>query len=225
VRRPRRFVAFLVKHRAGVLLAGLLLFILTFPIAETSGRSVVALDAGIVALTTLVVGTLRRHEAWFWPVVASGSVVLGLLVLDKAGLRVGLAPIAASIVLFNALSSMVLLAFVMDRSAVTADKIFAAVAAYILIALTFAGMFFWVERQWEGSFLVNLASEPDGRLDWFDLFYFSVTVLTSTGFGEITPMADLARSLVVIEQVVGVMYVAFLVARLANLYPGPRQPP
>ena len=48
--------------------------------------------------------------------------------------------------------------------------------------------------------------------------YFSFTVLTSTGFGEITPVTKMARAVIVIEQVLGVMYVAFLVARLANLY-------
>jgi Na+/citrate or Na+/malate symporter len=53
--------------------------------------------------------------------------------------------------------------------------------------------------------------------------YFSFTVLTSTGFGEITPATNMARSLIVIEQVLGVMYVAFLVARLVNLYGRDRQ--
>ena len=48
----------------------------------------------------------------------------------------------------------------------------------------------------------------------------SFTVLTSTGFGEITPATRMARSLIIIEQVLGVMYVAFLIARLANLYRG-----
>lgn len=48
--------------------------------------------------------------------------------------------------------------------------------------------------------------------------YFSFTVLTSSGFGEITPVTRMARALIVIEQVLGVMYVAFLIARLANLY-------
>ncbi len=52
--------------------------------------------------------------------------------------------------------------------------------------------------------------------------YFSFTVLTSTGFGEITPATPMARSLIVIEQVLGVMYVAFLIARLANLYGSPK---
>ena len=51
-----------------------------------------------------------------------------------------------------------------------------------------------------------------------NLMYFSFTVLTSTGFGEITPASPLARALVVLEQVLGVMYVAFLIARLANMY-------
>ena len=59
---------------------------------------------------------------------------------------------------------------------------------------------------------------PDERLDWATMMYFSVTVLTSTGFGEITPVTGMARALIVIEQVLGVMYVAFLVARLAKLY-------
>ena len=48
--------------------------------------------------------------------------------------------------------------------------------------------------------------------------YFSFTVLTSTGFGEITPATPMARALIVVEQVPGVMYVAFLIARLANMY-------
>jgi hypothetical protein len=60
-------------------------------------------------------------------------------------------------------------------------------------------------------------------LSWVELMYFSFTVLTSTGFGEITPATSMARSLIVIEQIVGVMYVAFLIARLANLYGNERR--
>jgi Na+/citrate or Na+/malate symporter len=68
-----------------------------------------------------------------------------------------------------------------------------------------------------------VAHGPDGRLNWSDLMYFSFTVLTSTGFGEITPATPFARALIIIEQVLGVMYVAFLVARLANMYGGEKR--
>ena len=91
-------------------------------------------------------------------------------------------------------------------------------AAYVLIAFTFSSLFGLLQIVQPTAFNVSLANEPDGHLAWVDLMYFSFTVLTSTGFGEITPATPMARSLVVIEQVLGVMYVAFLIARLANLY-------
>ncbi len=54
---------------------------------------------------------------------------------------------------------------------------------------------------------------PTSGLEWAAMMYFSFTVLTSTGFGEITPVTGMARALIVVEQVLGVMYVAFLIAR------------
>jgi len=63
----------------------------------------------------------------------------------------------------------------------------------------------------------------EGQMSWVQMMYFSFTVLTTTGFGEITPATNMARSLIVIEQVLGVMYVAFLIARLVNLYGRDRQ--
>jgi hypothetical protein len=40
--------------------------------------------------------------------------------------------------------------------------------------------------------------------------YFSFTCLTSVGFGEITPANDHARSLVMIQQMIGVLYFALV---------------
>ena len=49
--------------------------------------------------------------------------------------------------------------------------------------------------------------------------YFSFTVITSTGFGDIAPLSRQARSLCVLEQVSGALFVAILIARLAGVYP------
>jgi Ion channel len=81
-----------------------------------------------------------------------------------------------------------------------------------------ASLFSLLQQFQPDAFYVNTVNEPDGRLGWSAMMYFSFTVLTSTGFGEITPVSHMARSLIVLEQVLGVMYVAFLVARLANLW-------
>ena len=47
-----------------------------------------------------------------------------------------------------------------------------------------------------------------------------MTTLTSTGYGEITPVAPAARALAQLQQVVGVLFVAILIARLTGRYRG-----
>jgi hypothetical protein len=120
--------------------------------------------------------------------------------------------------LFTGVVTVALLRYVLDPHLINTDKVFGAVAAYVLIAISFACLFLAMQYVQDKAFHINEVNDIDGKLGWSDAMYFSFTVLTSTGFGEITPVTDMARSLIVIEQVMGVMYVAFLVARLANLY-------
>jgi hypothetical protein len=49
-----------------------------------------------------------------------------------------------------------------------------------------------------------------------------MTVLTSTGFGDITPLTRQARGMCMMEQITGSLFVAILIARLAGIYP-PRE--
>ncbi len=50
--------------------------------------------------------------------------------------------------------------------------------------------------------------------------YFSYTTLTTTGYGEILPVHALARTMVIIEQLIGVLYPVVLIGRLVSLVAG-----
>jgi hypothetical protein len=50
------------------------------------------------------------------------------------------------------------------------------------------------------------------------LIYYSLTTLTTTGYGDILPVSPWARSLANAEMVIGVLYLAILMARLVSLY-------
>ena len=50
-----------------------------------------------------------------------------------------------------------------------------------------------------------------------ELLFLSFTVLTSTGLSDVTPVKAFARSLVMIEQLAGLAYVAMVVSRLVGL--------
>jgi hypothetical protein len=50
-----------------------------------------------------------------------------------------------------------------------------------------------------------------------ELLFLSFTTLTSTGLSDVVPVLAQARSIVMIEQVAGLMYVAFVISRLVGL--------
>jgi hypothetical protein len=50
-----------------------------------------------------------------------------------------------------------------------------------------------------------------------NFIYYSFVCLTTTGFGDIAPMSEGARSLSVMESVFGQLYMAILIARLVSL--------
>jgi hypothetical protein len=74
-----------------------------------------------------------------------------------------------------------------------------------LLVLTFAATYVVVDHNSPGSF-----SEALSRLD---AAYFSVTVLATVGFGDITPLTEAARSLVMAQMLVDLAFVG-LVAKV-----------
>jgi len=71
-----------------------------------------------------------------------------------------------------------------------------------LLVVLFAATYFTVAAQQPGAF-----SEPLNRTDGL---YFTVTVFTTVGFGDITPVTQLARVLVTIQMLVGVLTVGVI---------------
>jgi len=109
-----------------------------------------------------------------------------------------------------------LLRYVFQRDVMTTDKLFGAAAAYLMIGICWAYIYALVGYFHPDAFAVYGAAAP---LSFADDVYFSFTVLTSTGFGDITPLIRQARGLCVVEQIMGTLFLAVLIARLAGVYP------
>ena len=112
-----------------------------------------------------------------------------------------------------------LLRYVFQPRIMTQDKLFGAAAAYLMIGVLWAYLYAIVGYFFPQSYVV--LGQP-GRLIYADALYLSMTVLTSTGFGDVVPLTRQARGICMIEQVTGALYVAILIARLAGVYP-PRE--
>lgn len=101
---------------------------------------------------------------------------------------------------------------------VTIHRIQGAVAAYLLLSILFAGAYSLLEFLHPGSFQIPTAHDPvDGQMNRA-FYYFSVVTLTTTGFGDITPVSPFARTLTMMEALIGQLYPAILIARLVSLH-------
>jgi hypothetical protein len=109
-----------------------------------------------------------------------------------------------------------MLRYVFRPEVMTADKLFGAAAAYLMIGSFWATLYALTNLFYPGSF-VGLGDSRNADLT--DFLYFSYTVLTSTGFGDIVPKTRQARAVCNVEQLTGALYVAILIARLAGVYP------
>jgi hypothetical protein len=78
------------------------------------------------------------------------------------------------------------------------------VLVYILIAVAF-------------GYCADNSVIGDTTVTRSEIFYLSFVTLTTTGYGDIVPMHPLARSLCNVEAIIGQLYPATLLARLATL--------
>jgi len=112
-----------------------------------------------------------------------------------------------------------LMRYVFQPRIMTQDKLFGAAATYLIIGVLWAYFYAIVGFFYPQSYMI--VGQP-GRLVYADALYLSITVLTSTGFGDITPLTRAARGVCMVEQMTGALFVAILIARLAGVYP-PRE--
>jgi hypothetical protein len=100
---------------------------------------------------------------------------------------------------------------------VTHHRIQGAVVLYLCIAVAFAALYEIVLTLIPNS--ISGVAPRGSYLVWGrGLVYYSLTTLTSTGFGDIIPTHPLARSLSNLEAVMGQLFPATLLTRIVTLH-------
>jgi len=127
------------------------------------------------------------------------------LYLDSAAWLIG--GLALSVVVARA---------VFTPGRITYHHVIGAVLLYLSIGLVFVALYGFVALSVSDAF-TNLAKDQGDFAIAGNLIYFSFVTLTTTGYGDITPLHPYARSLANVEAIVGQIYPATLLARLVTL--------
>ena len=112
------------------------------------------------------------------------------------------------------LATLTSLRHALGRGVVNAERILAALDAYLLAGLLFGVAYWTLDRVWPGSF-GGTATGPFGLSRGI---YFSFVTIATLGYGDVVPLSEPARGLAIVEGVSGQLYLVVLVARLVSLY-------
>ena len=161
-----------------------------YTISHKKGHVIVGMLLAIVMLSS-------RWLQYFYPNI--GILAIGMI----AG------------ALFIALVIANLLVLMVKSEEVNLEIIYAAILLYLLAALLWAFVYTVIELVDPASFNIDL-SHPQGYLLEFQ--YFSFVTITTLGYGDITPVTEVAKAITALEAVVGQLYLVVAVAWLVGMY-------
>ena len=204
------------EHDTGlsVVLALLILLVFVLPPITSEGEWTPLMDVAFALLLLAGVAGLSLRPAV--------RALLFVLTLAAMFARWGSSPAQAATALSSlvclGLMAIVVLARAFRGGPVNVHRIQGAVAAYLLLGLAWASAYELVALLAPGAYTSAQTVAQHPRWGWI---YFSFVTLTTVGYGDVTPVHPVARSLAMMEALTGQLYPAILLARLVSLHAQP----
>jgi hypothetical protein len=204
------------REPSAILLAAQLVGLLVYPAMEGNdvGRSLFSVF-GILILG-LVVLSVRSSPGLTWVAIILGAPATILLLIQAVTRDDALLPYSSALeAVLYFYAAYALIRYMLADHEITRDELFAVGATFTLVAWAFAYTFTVWQAIEPESF--TAAVDPHGDRSWMELLFLSFTTLSSTGLSDVVPIKPFARSLVMLEQLAGVAYIAMVVSRLVGL--------
>lgn len=208
----------LTNHKYTHLLLTLLLLFVAYAVV---GEMAAEITLSLILLTAivLIVRTfyLQKRAFYFYIVIAGLAFIsdcIYILFTQSSYHRLIPALMADSIYIgFLILSIILMLRKLFESTKVTIDTIVGGICVFLLIGdlwfLFYSGIYL---------FYPDAFTYVGGRIQTFDLLYFSFTTLTTVGYGDVTPVSQLAKVVANFEAIIGVIYPAIFISRLVGGY-------
>ena len=190
-----------------------------FVVAPLENLRILGAGAIDVLFTLLLIcGVLALHPGRILRVlvVVLVSIAIGLrwmAVWHPMAWIVGAGSLLAAVTL--GCFAAIVLTRVFETGPVTRHRIHGAVCAYLLFGLTWAAAYAFIGEAFPQAFNVasgaGLSDQPASRF-----VYFSFVTLTTVGYGDITAVHPLARTLVVAEALTGQLFPAIIIGGLVS---------
>src|SRR6202167_1487060 len=119
---------------------------------------------------------------------------------------------------FDIVIIVVIFRHVFAREQAKSETIFGALCVYLLVGFSFASIYGMVATFQPYAFYLDPRTNLHVVPDRFDFIYYSFATMTSLGAAGMTAVSPQARSASILEAILGVLYLAVLIARLMGAY-------
>ena len=212
----RHQFAVIARHPSAVLLVVQLAGVLLYPFTEQTLAGRVTFEAFGALVLALAIWSVRETPGPTWIAIGLAVAASALSISDVVRHSPGqLFASTALHAVFYFWAAVNLMIYMLADVDITTDELFAVGATFTLLAWAFAYVFSVVQQLQPGSFLTSFSPVPNRA--WTELLFLSFTNLSSTGISDIVPVTPVSRSVVMIEQIAGLGYVALFVSRLVGL--------
>jgi uncharacterized membrane protein len=212
-------------HKFFLLFIFLLATLLFYPYAETSrfGYYMFRILASAAILLTVYASNFRRGILILALLLAIPAVYQRLQFPRANPNTFSTINITLSFI-FDVLMVVAIVRHVFSKEQANSETIFGALCVYLLVGFTFASVYGMVAKLQPNAFYLDPTTNIHKVPDRFDFIYYSFGTMTSLGAAGITAVSAEARSVSVVQTILGVLYLAVLVARLMGVYrPNPRR--
>jgi len=209
-------------HKFFVLFVYLLLALVFYPNLINSGYGYLVFrivgSAGI--LLTVYAISLRRTMLIAGLLLAVPALLHRMLLFEADA---GLFPLLGIVLsfAFDVFVVVVIFRRVFNREQPNSETVFGALCIYLLVGFSFASAYAMVATLAPRAFYLDPLTNAHAVPDRFDFVYYSFATMTSVGAAGITAVSNQARALSITEAILGVLYLAVLIARLMGAYRHP----
>jgi hypothetical protein len=206
-------------HRFLLLFVFLLATLILFPYAEAKhvGGYAFRVIGSIAIIVSVYAAKIHRSMLIFAIVLAIPALLERILLPDINGTSFFLLNILLALV-FDVLIVVLIFRHVFAAERPTSETIFGALCVYLLIGFSFASVYSLVAALQPNAFYLDPSTNLHSVPNRFDFIYYSFGVVTSLGAAGITPVSPEARSFSILEAIVGILYLAVLIAGLIAAY-------
>ena len=194
----------------------------------------------LLVVATYVIASLTRYTGWSAVAISAVGCASAAVAFGSSGVRVravrvavGLAVLSTALAVVAALGGAdqflaasaliemllligatgVVLRAVLTEPTVSFRTILGAISVYMIFGLLFTSLYVTIDRLQSSPFFAEEAGGQTG-----DYVFFSITTLTTTGYGNLVPAGQPGKMFAGLEMLLGQIFLVTLIAGLVSLW-------